>query len=93
MAVYKFTKDASIKLKEIYEYSLIHFGEDRADEYFISLHKAFELLAEQPGLGRKFHEFHRHEHNDYVFFYKITECGILVVHIYHQKENIGEKFQ
>ena len=91
MAVYKFSKDAFLKLEEIYEYSFINFGEPQADEYILSLHEAFELLAEQPGLGRKFHEFHKHEHRDYTFFYKIIEEGILIVHIYHQKENITDK--
>ena len=91
MAVYKFSNDAFLKLEEIYEYSLINFGELQADEYFLSLHQTFELLAEQPGIGRKFHEFYRHEHRDYAFFYKIIEEGILIVNIYHQKENIEEK--
>lgn len=93
MAVYKFSNDAFLKLQEIYEYPLINFGEQRADEYFLSLHNAFELLAEQPNLGRQFHEFHRHEHRDYTFFYKIMEEGIFIIHIYHQKENINDKIQ
>lgn len=93
MAVYKLSQDASEKLENIYEYSLLNFGEEKADEYYLSLHKTFELLAEQPSLGRSFHEFHRHEHGYHVFFYKVTDYGILILHILHQKEDVETKLQ
>lgn len=93
MAVYKLSQDALEKLSAIYEYSLLNFGEQKADEYYLSLHKIFELLAEQPDLGRKFHEFRRHEHGSHIFFYKVTDYGILILHILHQKENVEEKIQ
>ena len=93
MAVYKLSDDASEKLSSIYEYSILNFGEQKADEYYMSIHKTLELLAEQPKLGRKFHEFRRHEHGYHIFFYKKTEYGILVLHILHQQEDIEEKLQ
>lgn len=93
MAVYKLSNDAHSKLEEIYEYSLLNFGEAKAEEYYLSLHKTFGLLADQPNLGRRFHEFHRHEHGYHVFFYKVTEYGILILHILHQNENIETKIQ
>ena len=93
MAVYKLSKDAYRKLERIYEYSLLNFGEAKAEEYYLSLHKTFELLADQPTLGRKFHEFHRHEHGYHVFFYKVTDYGILILHILHQSEDLETKIQ
>jgi len=93
MAVYKLSEDASKKLSSIYEYSLLNFGEEKADEYYLSLHNAFELLADQPNLGRKFHEYHRHEHGYHVFFYKITDYGILILHVLHQREDVDGKIQ
>ncbi len=93
MAVYKLSEDASEKLSGIYEYSILNFGEQKADEYYLSIHKTLELLAEQPKLGRKFHEFQRHEHGYHIFFYKITEYGILVLHILHQQEDLEGKLQ
>ena len=88
MVDYKLSEDAAKSLSGIYEYSLINFGEQKADEYYLSLHNAFELLAEQPNLGRVFHEFRRHEHGQHVFFYREIGYGILMLHIFHQKENI-----
>ena len=93
MAVYKLSEDASKTLSKIYEYSLLNFGEEKADEYYLSLHNVLELLAEQPSLGRKFHEFHRHEHGYHAFFYKVTDYGILILHIFHQNEDIESKIQ
>ena len=93
MAFYKLSENAAEKLSSIYEYSLLNFGEEKADEYYLSLHKAFELLADQPSLGREFHEFHRHEHGYHVFFYKVTDYGILILHILHQKEDVDTKIQ
>ena len=87
MAVYKLSKGASKTISDIYEYSLKSFGEQKADEYYLSMHKTFELLAEQPTLGRRFHEYHRHEHGHHTFFYKVTDFGILVLHIFHNKED------
>ena len=69
MANYKLSNDASITIGKIYEYSILNFGEKKADEYYSSLHKAFELLAEQPKLGREFYEYRCHEHGEHVFFY------------------------
>lgn len=93
MGIYKLSKDASQKLEEIYEYSLSNFGIDKADEYYYSLHETFSLLSDQPHLGRKFHEFYRHEHGFHVFFYQVTNYGILILHIFHQKQNISDMFQ
>jgi len=93
MADYKLSENAAKTLESIYEYSLLTFGETQAGEYYTSLHETFLLLAEQPHLGRKFHEFRRHEHGQHVFFYKIEEYGILIVHIFHQREDLENKLQ
>ncbi|MBL4666544.1 MAG: type II toxin-antitoxin system RelE/ParE family toxin [Sneathiella sp.] len=93
MAAYKLSEDAAKTIENIYSYSLLNFGEEKADDYYLSLHNTFELLADQPNLGREFHEFHRHEHGHHIFFYKITNYGILILHVLHQKENIKNKLQ
>lgn len=93
MAVYKLSENAAEKIASVYEYSLLNFGEAVADEYYTSLHRAFELLANQPYLGRAFHEFYRHDHRHHVFFYKATDYGILILHILHEKENVEDQIQ
>lgn len=93
MAVYKLTKDVEISIAKIYEYSLLNFGEVQADQYYTSLHQIFDLLAEQPLIGRQFHSYRRHEHQSHSIFYKITDNGILIVHLLHKSENVTERIQ
>lgn len=93
MSSYKLSKKASQKIQSIYEYSLLNFGEEKADEYFLSMHKTFRLLAEQPYLGRQFKEFYKHEHGHHTFFYKIKDYGIIILHIFHQKEELSINLQ
>jgi len=93
MASYKLSNNAAKSIGKIYEYSLLNFGEKQADKYYQSLHHAFKLLAEEPHIGRKFHEYHRHEHGEHVFFYKITNYGIKIIHIFHNREDIENKIQ
>ncbi len=92
MAAYKLSREADRKLAEIYEYSLLNFGEAQADKYFHSLHEAFELLMHQPELGRPFHEYRRHEHEAHVIFYKADSEGIHIVRVLHKREETEGKF-
>lgn len=92
MLSYKLSAEADQKLEEIYEYSFLHYGEAKADEYYNSLHETFLLLCEQPKLGRSFYEYRRHEHEYHVIFYKIENAHILIVRILHEKEEIEGKF-
>ncbi len=73
MAVYELSFDAEMSLAKIYEYSLVNFGEARADSYYVSMHETFEMLVDQPNLGRLFHEYRRHEHGSHVVFYQVTD--------------------
>jgi toxin ParE1/3/4 len=91
MASYKLSIAASNTIADIYEYSILNFGEEVADDYFTSLHDTFELLANQPDLGRKFYDYHRHEHREHIFFYTVTNYGIEVIHILHNKEDVQSK--
>ncbi len=92
MAVYRLSPDAARTIEKIYEYSLLAFGEAQADIYYHSLHDVLLLLAEQPKLGRMFHEFRRHEHGQHVVFYKVEDYGIKVIKMLHEREETEGKF-
>lgn len=53
MARYRLSNVADRKIESIYEYPLLNFGEAQADAYFLGLHDLFELLADNPAMGRK----------------------------------------
>ena len=92
MAVYKLSAQAEAKLMDIYAYSLVNFGERQADAYYMSLHETFELLVQSPLIGRQFHEFRRHQHNQHIIFYEPIDEGIKIALIFHHSENIDAKF-
>ena len=87
MPRYRLTRRADRKLEAIYRYTLENFGAAQADSYFIALEETFALLAERPYLGRTFHEYRRFEHESHVIFYRPRRAGILIVDIFHRREN------
>lgn len=87
MAGYRLTRRADRKLEAIYTYTLENFGEAQADSYFVTLEETFGLLAERPHLGRRFHEYRRFEHGAHVIFYRQRRGGVLIVDIFHRRED------
>ena len=93
MAVYKLSLSAEAKLAEIYEYSLLTFGERQADKYYQALHDTFDLLVQAPGMGRTFRDFRRHDHGAHAIFYEPMDGGIFISQIYHHSEDIERRLQ
>lgn len=86
MARYSLSQVADGKISAVYEYSLLQFGEDQADDYFLGMHHLFEILAERPLLGRQSDALgegmRRFVYKAHVVFYTSTADGILVVDIF-----------
>ena len=85
MPRYQLTNAADEDLAELYAYSFIEFGEQRADAYFESLEECLQTLAEKPNLGvgvdllrQKYLRFVHERHSVY---YKKSKAGILVVRV------------
>lgn len=92
MPGYRLARRADRKLEAIYRYTLENFGAARADAYFAALEETFRLLAERPHIGRGFHEYRRFEHESHVIFYRPRRGGILIVDIFHRRENTDKIF-
>jgi len=93
MAVYKLSIPARNRLAEIYEYTLLNFGERQADTYLADLNAAFNRLAHSPLMGRKVRAYRRHDHGQYAIFYMPMDSGIAIAQIFHHSENIDAKFR
>ena len=52
MSVYKRFKKAKIDLAEMYEFEGYKFGQLQAQKYFLGMHDVFQVLGENPNLGR-----------------------------------------
>lgn len=83
MARYSLSNVADEKIESIYEYSLLNFGEAQADAYFLGLHELFELLADNPVMGRKEPELgddvRRFLYEAHIVFYRPLSDGILIL--------------
>ena len=55
------------------------------EKYLNGLFHTFELLSENPGIGRKSHhvggKYHKHEHAKHVIYYRIAKSDILIARI------------
>ena len=93
MQKYKITREARARLREIYHYTLQHYGRQKAEDYLASLSRCMNMLAEQPGLGHNFKRFKRYNDGMHSIFYRVDSAGITVLHIFHQSEDILTKLQ
>ncbi len=88
MPSYKLSKKAQKDVNGILDYSHKEFGEKAAFEYYLSLKGAFELLSEQPQLGRDIShirtEYFRHEHAKHTIFYSLKKNKLLIIRVLHQ---------
>ena len=83
MARYRLSNIADQKIASIYEYSVLNFGETQADEYFLGLHDIFELLADNPLLGREALELgadiRRFLYQAHLVFYRPVSDVVLIL--------------
>lgn len=91
MPVYSLSRKADIDLQQLYLYGFEHFGEEQADRYALELAACFQLLAEQPRLGRprpgKSEAFRLFFHRSHLIAYRITAVGILVQSVLDGRRN------
>lgn len=82
MPGYKLSGRAENDLTQVYLYSFERFGEAQADAYSLDLVACFQLLSEQPRLGKlqpgKTQDRRAFVHRGHIIAYRITAVGILV---------------
>jgi toxin ParE1/3/4 len=90
MARYRLSETADAKISAIYEYSLLQFGENQADRYFLGMHKTFEILAGEPYLGSRStnldSDIRQFVYKSHIIFYKPISDGIFIVDIFAARQ-------
>jgi len=85
MGVYKLSVKAEIDLAEMYEFGVYKFGLLQAQKYFFGMHNVFQVLDENPDLGRDASEFiedlKRFTYKAHTIFYLITLNEIFIVRV------------
>lgn len=83
MGAYRLSVECEVDVSEIYEYGIDKFGLNQAQEYLIGLHDLFQMLAENPHIGRDASEFYpslkRFVYKSHMTFYLQSEYEIFVV--------------
>lgn len=85
MGVYKLSRKAEIDLAEIYEFGVYKFGLLQAQKYFLGMHDVFQVLGENPNLGRNASEFienlKRFTYKAHTIFYLQTADGLFILRV------------
>jgi toxin ParE1/3/4 len=87
MTEYRLTKAAEDDLLDMFIYGFETFGRRKAEEYRRRMIRCFNLLAENPRLGRGVEQFaagaRRHEHAQHVIFYDEQPYDVRIIGIVH----------
>lgn len=89
MSEYRLTDDAEADLLDVFLYGFERFGVLQASAYKDGLARCFQLIAENPGIGRPARDVglgvRRHEHARHVIFYEEASDGVLILAVIHER--------
>ncbi len=89
---YAVSKRAEKEIARILEYSYRNFGLDQALKYKSGLEACFQLLADNPDMGRECNNirdgYFWHEHESHIIFYTQRSKDIFITAIIHERMDI-----
>lgn len=92
MAAYQLSDKADADLAEIYEYSILNFGLSTAREYYTGLMKTFDMLSDNPKLGRNRDDLRKGVrslvHQQHVIFYRVDKNRLFILRVLHVSRDI-----
>lgn len=87
MSDYALTKRAEADLFDVFLFGFEQFGARPAEIYAAELEHTFQLLADNPRMGREAESIapgvRRHEHGSHVILYEISADGVLILALVH----------
>lgn len=92
MAEVRLRPQAKTDLKNIWKFSYKRWGLHKADDYLQSLQQAFEILDNNPGIGRSLEHirpgYRKYHVRSHFLIYLTTHGRIDVVRILHQRMDV-----
>ncbi len=89
MTHYELSERANNDLYEIFLYGYEQFGVNRAEAYAERLHHIFQLLAENPRMGRAAPSIaagvRRHEHGEHIVLYEESSVGVTILRVVYKR--------
>ncbi|HUJ02653.1 MAG TPA: type II toxin-antitoxin system RelE/ParE family toxin [Rhizomicrobium sp.] len=86
--IFEISKRARDDIENIAHYTFENFGLAQTEEYLDGLYRSFELLAENPKLGREWSAGRRrYIYRMHHVYYRITAKSVFVTHIRHSSQS------
>jgi toxin ParE1/3/4 len=86
--IFEISKRAWSDLKNIAHYTLENFGLAQTEDYLDGLYRSFELLADNPKLGREWDSGRRrYIYRMHHIYYPLADDRVLITHIRHSSQN------
>ena len=83
----RLTRQAKSDLKAIYHYTVENFGEGQAREYLDGLDYSFDLLTDNPKMGRLFDEsIRRYIYKSHLVYYEIRDNQLIIIRIRNARQ-------
>lgn len=93
---YRLSTQAENEILDIFLYGIEQFGLSQARLYKDGLESCFQLIGNNPRMGRPAASvgegIRRHEHGSHVIFYEIDGSGVLILTIVHARSIRHLKF-
>lgn len=85
---FELSQRARADIKNIAHYTLENFGLSQAEEYLDGLYRSFELLADNPKLGREWTSGRRrYIYRVHHVYDRLVRGRVFVTHIRHSSQN------
>lgn len=86
--IYELSRKALRQIEEIILYTDANFGEDQTHEYVSGLYHSFDILSDNPRMGRQFDERRRrYIYRSHQVYYRLFKHRILIVDIRNSRQN------
>ena len=84
---YRLTRQAQSDIKAIYRYTVEFFGEGQAQEYLEGLDYSFDLLTDNPKIGRAIDgKRRRYVYREHFVYYRIIKEDIIITRIRNTRQ-------
>jgi toxin ParE1/3/4 len=86
--IFELSKRARADIKNIARYTLGNFGLAQTEDYLDGLYRSFELLTDNPKLGREWHAGRRrYIYRMHHVYYRLSGDRVFITHIRHSSQN------
>ncbi|WP_298987413.1 type II toxin-antitoxin system RelE/ParE family toxin [uncultured Roseibium sp.] len=96
--IYELSEQARADIKEIIRYTIENFGTDQADEYTDGLFYSFDLLTDNPRLGKSVlrelgGNVRRYTYRSHYVVYEIRSDVIRIAAIFNTRQELPEEWR